>query len=201
MKLDRTRLLDRTVHLRDARLVLIATEGRRTEPDYFHGLQEDGVLDRSRVKLVLLPPADGASAPTHVLDRLVAEETRLALKPMDERWLVLDTDRWPVEQLAAVTQQASQRRYGLAVSNPCFEAWLVLHFDDVLPTDPAGQTCDSLDRRWRAARAGVDRPFTAERVRDAVTRAEAGDLWPGDRWPQGPGTHVYRLVGRLLPAP
>ena len=33
---------------------------------------------------------------------------------------------------------------------------------------------------------------------DAVNRAETLDPNPADRWPQSTGTHVYKLVRKLL---
>jgi len=51
----RTALIDRRIQHRDARLFVLATEGTETEPQYFLGLQERGLCDRSRVHIEVIP--------------------------------------------------------------------------------------------------------------------------------------------------
>ncbi|WP_199314156.1 hypothetical protein [Planktothrix sp. FACHB-1365] len=48
-KINRTKLLDRKYNNRDARLFIIATEGRDTEKQYFQGMFHD-----SRIKIEVL---------------------------------------------------------------------------------------------------------------------------------------------------
>ena len=53
------------------------------------------------------------------------------LKPSDEAWLVVDKDQWTDEQLTQLHQWSlQQENYGFALSNPKFEYWLLLHFED-----------------------------------------------------------------------
>jgi len=61
----RKRPLDHTVaHLRDTRLIVIATEGEKTEKQYFSMFQS------LRVQVRVLHTEEGFSAPKHVFDRL-----------------------------------------------------------------------------------------------------------------------------------
>lgn len=63
----RKRPLKRTIpHLRDTKLIIIATEGEKTEKQYF----EDDVFTNQRVHVRVLGTKDGFSAPKHVLQRL-----------------------------------------------------------------------------------------------------------------------------------
>jgi hypothetical protein len=64
-RINRTKLLDRQQDRRDARLFVIATEGKETEKQYFN------MFNSSRIKVEVLPTGeDGKSAPQYVLDRL-----------------------------------------------------------------------------------------------------------------------------------
>ena len=199
MRFNRTQLLDRTVQKRDARLFLIATEGERTEPDYFHELQSRAIIDRSRTKIEVIPTSDGSSAPEYVLGRLNAIASRYQLADFDRCWLVIDYDRWGGGKLAQVTQLASQKAYATAVSRPCFELWLILHV-----TDDHGLTATSSPEeckaRWRAVRPASQHFPMREQVGTAIDRAQA--LEPSaaqaQRWPAGVGTRVFQLVSELL---
>ena len=113
----RTRLLDRSVHQRDARFFVVATEGAETEPRYLHALQERDLVPRSRVKIHVLPTNEGRSAPDHLAARIDAFLHEYTLLPDDEVWLVLDTDLGTgnrIAQLAALSTLCKQKRWRLA---------------------------------------------------------------------------------------
>ena len=125
-------LLDRQVQQRDARLFVIAVEGEASGEEfrYFTALQQLEVVDPRRVKLLPLAASseEHDSAPEHVLERLDRHAARFPLRSLDQCWLALDLDTWKDRSLSFVCQEAAQRRYGVALSNPCFEIWLLLHF-------------------------------------------------------------------------
>ncbi|MCB9761346.1 MAG: RloB domain-containing protein [Alphaproteobacteria bacterium] len=196
----RTGLMDRKVQHRDARLILVATEDRYAGPQYFDILQRNAVIDRSRVKVhVLATGEDNRSSPHHVLQRL--DDFQVGLEPMDERWLSLDVDRWGEKGLSQVCAEATKKGYRLAVSNPCFEAWLLLHFVDRIDAT----TAEACVRALRAVAGSYNKTrlqserYTTPTVRAATSRARALDMNPLDRWPQATGSHVYRLMEGLLP--
>lgn len=199
--ITRRKLVDRKVGHRDARLFVIAVEGEKTEARYFAALEERAVIDPRRVKLHVLPTEAGRSAPHHVLERLDDFAKELALQDFDETWLVIDRDRWKDKRLAEVATGAGQRGHALAVSNPCFELWLLLH----VTADTSGlATCDHCGDRFRAAAGGWSKtgPMPAAidgaAVRAAIARADALDDGASGGWPQSIGTRVHRLVRRLL---
>ncbi len=54
-----------------------------------------------------------------------------ALGSSDEAWLVVDKDQWTDEQLDQLHAWArTHDNYGFTLSNPKFEYWLLLHFED-----------------------------------------------------------------------
>lgn len=204
MAIERTRLLDRRTQHRDAWLCVVVTEGERTEPQYFLGLQERGVLPRTRFKIEVIPPSPTQhdSAPNHVCQRAdqAMQERRLVLG-LDQVWLVLDVDRWGDAKLDEARKHARERGYGLAVSNPCFEVWLLLHHTDALEGADTAAECTRRLRQYlgsysKAALQLDD--FPAERVRQAAERARIRHP-ESSGWPQTPGSHVYRLIEPLLP--
>jgi hypothetical protein len=70
---------------------------------------------------------------------------------IDECWCVFDVE-WPQNHphLREAVQLAKDNGIRLAVSNPCFELWLILHFEDQtahLNTDQAERRSRKLDGR------------------------------------------------------
>ena len=112
---------------RDAKSIVIATEGELTERDYFEDLALDERVTHPSVEIKVLPTTEGFSAPFYVLQRLDRIRREHGMFEGDELWLVIDKDRWKDAQLSQVAQLASQKRYYVADSNPCFELWLLIH--------------------------------------------------------------------------
>lgn len=185
------RPLDRTVaHLRDTRLIIIAAEGRETEKQYFTLFRD------TRVQVKVLPTEeDNQSSPQHVIDRLHVFQEEYQLGEGDELWLMVDVDRW--HKLGEIAGEAKQCQYRLAISNPCFEVWLLCHLQDP-PSDAS--TCRSIEDILKVAlggsynKANLDLARFAGNIGSAVERARHLDPNPGNLWPQTIGTHVYRVV-------
>ncbi len=183
---------------RDARLFIIATEGEKSEPAYFEALDRLGIVDADRFLLVILRSTEGNSAPTHVVDRLSQEASKHQLMPLDEKWVVVDTDRWQTN-LVEASQLATQRGIQLAVSNPCWEVWLLQHLD--APPVPLPTACNECERSLRVLLGGYskqDAPaglITSESVARATGRCRR--ISAVDRWPQSPGSHVGELLAAL----
>ena len=121
------------------RFFVIASEGADTERIYFEALQEfvanQGINIRIKIEFLKRETEAVRSRSAHldVLRQLDTYKRKFEIKPQDELWLVADRDRQSTKlhNLAAVAQQCEQKGYGLAISNPCFELWLLLHCKDV----------------------------------------------------------------------
>lgn len=176
-------------------MVIIATEGRYAEPQYFSMFRHIG----SRVQVKTLEPEEGeASSPRHVLARLKKYRREYDLGPGDQLWLVVDKDRWTDAHLAEVSGHAHQLRFGLAVSRPCFELWLYLHHADAPATmditagHPVKDALRALLGAYNEQNLQLDR--FRPHIDEAIRRARALDTRPADRWPNGLGTRVYLVV-------
>jgi hypothetical protein len=104
-----------------------------------------------------------------------------------------------------VARASAQKQYFLAVSNPCFELWLLLHFED-LPNQSVERKQEVLGNKGGFLKSEVNRrlaPLTeyidhfVPHTDHAIARSKLLDTKSGERWPSGLGTRVYRLVEQL----
>ncbi|WP_254173030.1 RloB family protein [Planktothrix pseudagardhii] len=195
-KINRTKLLDRKYNNRDARLFIIATEGRDTEKQYFQGMFHD-----SRIKIEILSTGeDDKSAPKYVLERLDSFKQKYDLTSDDSLWLMFDIDRWGEKNISEICRQARQKQYRLAISNPCFEVWLYLHFNDL---DSTFIKCKDYEKKLRThlgsyQKSNLNLDVYKNHIQEAVQRAKTLHPSPQQDWPPTPGSHVYRVVEIIL---
>ncbi len=131
---DRERPLKRRVAVRQPRkTILIFCEGERTEPEYLDALKrQPWVRDIAAVDLQV-KTGHGGSVPTPLVS-LAADARRKALDEegeIDEFWCVFDVQR--PRNHSGLQGAVEQTRHGgieFAISNPSFELWLILHFQE-----------------------------------------------------------------------
>ena len=186
------------------KLFVIAVEGEKTEPLYFSIFNDD-----SRVVHVRCLEGKTESAPPHVLRRMVRylADEEADLKKTDEAWLVVDKDQWSEQQLLPLHQWVSKRKRngperGFAVSNPSFEYWLLLHFEDGNDIADLRQCIHRLRHHLPESGKSIDpQGFSEEMILKAVERARKRNNLPCTDWPRNPGcTTVYLLVEKILEA-
>ena len=174
---------------------VIATEGTKTEPQYF-------ALFNNRHSVIRVDCVKGKphSSPPQVLKRMKDRLDREDLWASDEAWLVVDKDQWrdgQIAQLHAWSQGANN--YGLALSNPNFEYWLLLHFENGRGIGSPRECSDRLKRHWPNYDKGIDaQKITPDRIEDAIDLAKARDNPPCVDWPRAFGSTVYKLVEKIL---
>jgi hypothetical protein len=177
-------------------------EGKRTEDGYFKFWWR-----RNRDKIIVnIDERNGT--PMALVERAVArkareerEERRGRGAAHDEVWCVFDVDDHPYLEEAILLAE----RHGIkvAVSNPCFELWLILHYEN--------QNAD-IGRRTAQARATelikCKKVLTeaalealAARYDDALQRAKALDKkheGDGSQPRSNPSSEVWKLVDRIV---
>lgn len=171
--------------------------------------------------------------PRQLVDRIdqfkkEEEETYQFSEYSDEFWIVTDVDNnWsdieirPGKTLREEWEEAialcEEKGYGYAVSNPCFEIWLLLHHDTpteedkmyAVTEDHAYEKTDHFQERLRKLAVplrgkGKDKKhitlsdYSAEKVELAVWRA--GELHKNrqDLSPQYFATTVYLLLEKIM---
>lgn len=101
--------------------VLIVCGGEVTEPGYFEGLKRACRNPAVRVCL----KKKGIDPPSLVGYAAVLRDRDP--DAFDEVWCVVDVDQFDMVATVRASHDCDVR---LAVSNPCFEVWLLLHFRD-----------------------------------------------------------------------
>lgn len=169
--------------------VLVVCGGVATEPAYFRGLKKD----RRNPAVKVVVEAKGVDPVS--LIRFAAQKRDIL--GCDEVWCVVDVDEFDVAEAAAA---AGKKGVNLAISNPCFEYWLLLHFE--LCTAPL--TCYDDARRKlvkhvpRYAKSGLCFTDFASGVDDAVARAQGRCEVVGTEHTRNPSTGVWALVLKVV---
>lgn len=208
---------ERREAFRDARLIVIASEGKDTERIYFKALAKEYTNPRVHVHILERSEDEqNSSSPEHVLKQLNDYKGHYELESDDELWLVVDRDRWTEAMLSRVATECAQNNFmHVALSNPCIELWLLLHLvDATLLTSEEEQLW--MDNRRKSKNAdpylkvrlrqemgsyhesSYDAKMLIEHVDVAIARAKALDKNPADRWPQTLGTRVYLLAESVM---
>lgn len=177
------------------KIFILAVEGVKTEPRYFAIFNNEQSLIR-----VNCLRGQHESSPSQVLKRMEVHLKEEHLRNSDEAWLVVDKDQWSDAQLTQLHQWSlREENYGLALTNPKFEFWLLLHFEDGSGVSGSRSCSDRLKRYLPDYDKGIDsRLFTSERIAGAIQRAKLRDNPPCTDWPRGVGSTVYRLVDKIL---
>jgi len=198
---------------RDARFIVIVAEGSKTEALYFENLAFDARYRNPRVRVEVLDKESTASSPKDVIKRLNKFKREYNLDQDDELWLVFDRDNWSEQMLSEVAQQAIQKNYHLADSNPCFEIWLLLHHKSLqdygevdLKEFEANQRTGNRTRLERELvrvcgsynKSNPDLLHYIPFVATAIKNAKETDTQPDDRWLNQIGTRVYRLAQSII---
>lgn len=195
--------------LRDARLIVIATEGK-TERGYFNALASAPQFRNPKVHVEVIQPSDDKSAPNWVLELLDEYSKKYGLKPkeIDELWLVIDVDCWGDDKLSEVARQCVTKGYRLAISNPCFEIWLLLHYRSLGEfsseelstlirersnlTKELRRICGSYNKR------NLNAEHYVPHVETAISHAKECDTNPEQRWTNQPCTRVHVLAKSII---
>ncbi|HZG53016.1 MAG TPA: RloB family protein [Pyrinomonadaceae bacterium] len=182
--------------------ILIVCEGKVTEPQYFEAFSQE---ERNRLVDVVIDDASGV--PKTLVERAVQRKKRAEQEAKharddnlkyDEVWCVFDVDQHP--NLPDARQQARDNEIKLAVSNPCFELWLLLHFSEQTAHIERHVAASSLRTHIRGYRKHV--PFDKLRsgYEDAVRRAKLLERRATDSGDESgnPSTKVYCLTERII---
>ncbi len=202
---------------RDARLIVIASEGKDTERIYFNALAKEYANPRVHVHILERRGEEqNNSSPKHVLEQLKDYKSQYDLEEDDELWLVVDKDHWTDGMLSEVATECTHNvSMHMALSNPCFEVWLLLHLENPMSlsseerklwmknTRKSKNTDPYLKVRLRHEmgayhESAYDAPVLIKHVETAIVRARELDNKPGDRWPQTLGTRVYLLAESVI---
>lgn len=182
-------------------LILVVCEGEVTEPRYIDAFRLEHGANTVRVHVE--SPGGDPRALVEKAIRLRNEAGRRAVRERDENlaydevWCVFDVDEHA--RFAEARELAASGRVNVAVSNPCFELWLLLHFAD----RSAHVTTAQVSKLLRGHLPGYQKHVRFEDVRhgyeNAVRRGQALDQRHEKLGAEGgnPSTGVYHLTERI----
>ena len=113
---------------------ILAYEGDKTEAKYFRALRSSVYFnDSGKIEIIPLKrPERTDTDPMSVKRRLSVIKRDVNFKGTDEFWLLIDRDDWETNHKISfdelVQECKNEKNFYLAMSNPCFELWLLLHF-------------------------------------------------------------------------
>ncbi len=188
------------------RKLIIVCEGKRTERGYFEEIRKSLRLPTLKVHVIHADATDPLSIVRAAIEYRQDRKDERAWAKEDTAWAVFDgdehrdanPDRWN-----DAIQIAQSKDIRLAVSNPCFELWYLLHYR----SHTAEVTRQKAFRLLKSHISDYEKaktlwpsplePFTSEaiqRAKQLASRAAADELQP---FPN-PCTNVYELVESLL---
>lgn len=183
-------------------VVLIVCEGEKTEPLYFDALKSELRLSNANIRIC---GKECGSAPESVVEYALQEFKRDPI--YDRVYCVFDKDRHPTYS-AALDRIRTKRLPGKAIieaitSVPCFEFWLLLHFEDTArPYSAVGgnsagdQIVSDLKQYMPSYEKGDGNAFelTSPMVEEAIKRAERLEKRQKEAGTDNPSTKVHHLV-------
>ena len=186
---------------------LIVCEDGKSAPNYFNALKKHFNLSAASIRVA---GSEGHTQPLQVVERAVDINASAAAKdsstePFDQVWCVIDGDFGA--KIANARSKANAHGVLLAISNKCFEYWILLHFEE---NDKAAADCNGLVKTLRKKHLPKYEKGKCEfepivpKVREACARAEKlrkpgiarGDLPEV----QNPCSEVYLLINAILGA-
>lgn len=184
--------------------VLIVCEGTKTEPDYFREIVEAYRLSSANVVVA----SGRGSDPETVVDTAVERYE----KDSDYEGVYVVVDRDAHAGFAAAEDRMRNAPGGLRdvahliPSTPCFEYWLLLHFEETAKPyakagrrSPCANVIRDLEAHLPSYSKGGGGTFAAtrERVEEAKARAARRLVEAERAGTENPTTHVHVLVERL----
>ena len=148
---------------------VISCEGSTTEKEYFKILQS---LCWNYVSIEILTDKN-KSSPDKVLERI--SKYNKSIKPGDELWCVVDRDNWTESQFEELIRWSNQQHHeisrGVAISNPKFEIWLLVHFQN-MPSHCGASECIRLLKQYlpNYDKHLVPNMISIENIRQAISQ-------------------------------
>jgi hypothetical protein len=185
---------------RDDTLIVVVTEDTYAPDQYF------AFIKARRVRVKVAACIQGHSSPLAILESARALRSDKDFQTFDEFWLLLDTDHWTqashVSNYMTAIQEARDEGFFVAVSNPCFDLWLLLHHESISAAPFA--TCGEVGARIRARLGAFNKTrlspdhYTIEKAIEAIGRAKQLTPDVSSYRPTNPGCQVWALVEKVL---
>ncbi|MER6824510.1 RloB family protein [Streptosporangium sp. NPDC000563] len=190
--------LRRTAEKRpELRTIMVFCEGQNSEPDYINGLKRLPHIAENTALSIEIHPEQGV--PLTLVKKAMAYKSD---PEIDECWCLFDVE-WPQNHpnLPQAIDLARSNGINLAISNPCFELWLILHYSNCsafMDTNSADSRSRSLDgRSGKRIDPEVYMPLRKKAAEHAkrldARHAQNGTSFPHDN----PSSGMYKFLRSL----
>jgi hypothetical protein len=116
--------------------ILIACEGSKTEPVYFKSMKNE--LRSPTLEITVLDN-QGKTDPGNIIEILIEKRQQIKYEKgwtkNDAAWAVFDGDEHIEKSRKSwetAINRANSQKINLAITNPCFELWYLIHFQEHL---------------------------------------------------------------------
>lgn len=198
------------------KMFLLAYEGNETEPTYFEALKNDYRFNNEIIEIVSLrrDAKDTKSAPKYVFENLEKIKDEYDLGNNDELWMIIDRDRNGKNIEKYSTKCKSEPNFYFALSNPCFEFWLLLHLKDISEFTEGELNLIFENRKVGSKKTYLKKLLSnilpdgyneanlqperfLQHIEVAINRAKAMNIEAED-YPQKLGTDIYKLIEKVI---
>jgi hypothetical protein len=201
------------------KMFILSYEGKVSEKKYFEDFRNSELFnDNGLIEIISLKrPSNRGSDPINVKKLLQEAKKEYRFKATDEFWLIIDRDDW--EEIhnhnfdKLVDDCKKENNFFLAMSNPCFEIWLILHLKDINEYDESEKQKIIANDKISNAKNHIDivlgeiqgrgynkRPnprIFLPLTNTAIERAKELNKENED-YPTQLGSHVYKLIEKLI---
>lgn len=201
------------------KMFILSYEGKVSEKKYFEDFRSSELFnDSGLIEIISLKrPKDRGSDPISVKELLSEAKKEYRFKDTDEFWLIIDRDDW--EKIhnhdfdKLVNDCQNENNFFLAMSNPCFEIWLLLHLKDINDFNEEEKAEIMSNLKISKSKNYIDKVLSEVQgrgynkrpnpsiflplTRIAINRAKELDNKSQD-YPKQLGTHIYKLIEKLM---
>lgn len=197
---------------------ILSFEGEKTEVTYFNDFRQSEFFNNSgRIEIVPLKREENTGTdPVSVKRLLKKTKANYGFKKTDEFWLIIDRDDWETIHKKDFKQLVidcdKEDNFFLAMSNPCFEIWLIMHLKDISEYNKEEQNKIFENAKVSKNKNHIDiilgdlqgidynKKPTPETflplTKTAIERAKNLDTL-NEPYPKKLGSHVYKLIEKL----
>lgn len=221
MPRESTPLIRKSGFLEAEKFYILAYEGDVTEKKYFEDLRQSSMFNNSGSieTIPLKKESKCGNSPLDVKKLLSKAKAEYNFRATDEFWLIIDRDDWEkihhVDFDALYDDCEKEKNFFIALSDPCFEFWLILHLkklEDIAEADKGKilknekvsakhnfidlylADCIGDGRGYnKRPKASVFMPKVKEAIENAKLIRDLSKRIPG-----GLSTDVYKLVEKLI---
>lgn len=201
------------------KLFILSYEGENSEKKYFNDFRNsEHFNDSGLIEIISLKRLPNRGTDPFSVKKTLAETKKLyPFKKTDEFWLIIDRDQWEeIHKISfedLVNECQAEGNFFIAMSNPCFEIWLMMHLKDISEFTEVEKQKLRENIKVGANKNHIDivlgdlqgrgynkkpNPLIYQPlIKTAIERAKALDNGEED-YPTDLGSHVYKLVGKLV---